>query len=203
MLKPYKRKPRRQIATEKKVAAAARQALKKSVGRPRKDAPVVTVVRPARSNRIVERIEVNVLPEEPKVNKPGRVRGRPFEKGNPNAWKPGQSGNPTGKNIPRGSGVTVISKAYNVRLSQLVPPEVAAAMGYDPEHPLTWAEAMAAGMIERAVTHDTTAAKEVREVTEGKLPERIDLAGQIDYTAGQDAKARLLGKLLMPKNKEK
>ena len=38
-------------------------------------------------------------------------------------------------------------------------------------------------------------AKEVREVTEGRVPAVLNLEGKIDYNAGQNAKARLPMKL--------
>jgi hypothetical protein len=119
-------------------------------------------------------------------------RGQPFKKGNPYTFKPGQSGNPTGI---QGRNITVISKAYVTMLSNKVPAAMARQLGFDPDHPVTWAEALAAGMLNRAVTHDTPAAKEIREVTEGKLPESLNLDGKIDYTAGAEAKDILAGKL--------
>lgn len=210
---PYKKTPRKNKSAGsvhdsksvharspvKRFNAAALTALKRKVGRPRKNEPIITVEQaPHGSTRVKEIIKVNVVPETPK--KKGRVRGTTFEKGNPYAWKKGQSGNPRGK--AKGNGITVISKAYTAKLSQKVAPEVAEALGFDPEHPPTWAEAMATGMITRAISHDTAAAKEVREVTEGRLPESLSVDGKIDYTAGETAKDRLMSKLINPNKNE-
>ena len=181
---------------------ALRQSLKRPehAGRPRKGTPKITVINPPRANREVTKVKevvtvnLDVTPDPPKEKK--KARGIPFTKDSPWAWKPGQSGNPMGKRKPKGAGITIISKAYTAKLKDIVPPEVAEALGFDPEHPPTWAEAMAAGMVARAVVSDTVAAKELREVTEGKLPESISVDGKIDYTAGENAKDRLMNKLM-------
>lgn len=212
-MKMYKRKPRIKkegdkavisikgrtsaIMRAENVRARVKAALKRPEGRPKKGTPKVTVTgRPggkAKYARVREDITVNVdmTPDPPKA--PCKPRGKAFEKGNPWAWKPGQGG---GGGKRKGTGIAVISKAYTAQLTSKVPVEVAEALGFDTEHLPTWAEAMAAGVIARAVAHDTPAAKEVREVTEGRLPESLSVDGKIDYTAGESAKDRLLGKLM-------
>jgi hypothetical protein len=78
-------------------------------------------------------------------------------------WKKGQSGNPTGR--PKGAGAKLISQAYVIRLE-----EKCELPGLED---LTWAEAIALGMAKSAARGDTPAAKEIRETTEGKLPEHL------------------------------
>lgn len=78
-------------------------------------------------------------------------------------WKKGQSGNPKGK--PKGTGEKVLSKAYVVRLEEKC--DLAGL-----EH-LTWAEAISLGLSRAAARGETGAAKEIREATEGKLPEHL------------------------------
>lgn len=216
MVKPYKKKPRpkpedvavievtktrpKKMTVEK--FRELRQSLKRPehAGRPRKGTPKVTIINPPTGRRkttqVKEVVSVNIdmTPDPPKEKK--KPRGHAFEKGHQWRWKPGQSGNPHGINRKRSAGITIISKAYTAKLKDTVPPAVAEALGFDTENPPTWAEAMAAGMVARAVTHDTPAAKEIREVTEGKLPESVSIDGKIDYTAGENAKDRLLNKLM-------
>ncbi len=57
---------------------------------------------------------------------------------------------------------------------------------------LTWAEAIALGMCMAAAKGETSAAREVRETTEGRIPQTMNIGGTIDYAAGKSAKERLL-----------
>jgi hypothetical protein len=50
-------------------------------------------------------------------------------------------------------------------------------------------------MLVRAVLYDTAAAKEIREVVEGRIPDAVDEKHVIDYAAGQTFKEQLLRKL--------
>ena len=59
----------------------------------------------------------------------------------------------------------------------------------------TWGEVLAQGMCVRAVLCDTAAAKEIREVTEGRIPNFMDDKTVIDYSAGRSAKELLMSKL--------
>ena len=47
----------------------------------------------------------------------------------------------------------------------------------------------------RAALYDTAAAKEIREVTEGRIANFMDDKGTIDYSAGKNAIEILMGKL--------
>lgn len=140
--------------------------------------------------KVLGKIELNVLAPKPRKKKV-MPEGKKFEKGNKYAYKPGQSGNPSGR--PRGTGQSKLSKAYDVVLGQKVPKEILALYGVED---MTWAEVIARGMASKAATGDTPAAKEIREVTEGRLPESVNMTGSIDYTAGQGAKELLLGKIV-------
>lgn len=88
-----------------------------------------------------------------------------------------------------------MSKAYRVELDQAVPPEIAAALGLKD---CTWAQAIAFAMVRRAASGDTAAAREIREVTEGRLPSPATVEGEtvINYSGGRSAKVRLTAKLL-------
>ena len=86
----------------------------------------------------------------------------------------------------------VAQRPYTVILSSRVPDAIAK------EHDLksvTWAELIAFGMAKAAARGETPAAKEIREVTEGKLAETMNLTGHIDYTAGQTAKDQLMARI--------
>jgi len=77
-------------------------------------------------------------------------RGKPFEPGNRYGFKPGASGNPGGR--PK-----LISGAYKLWLEQI-----------DDETGLTHAQLVAQAQGQRAIiAYDTTAAKELRQATEG------------------------------------
>ena len=137
-----------------------------------------------------ERLITLQVPLQSKPRKKGKPRGNPAAI-KPYQFQPGQSGNPSG----RPKGTNVLSTAYTIRLGNVVPNEVAAALGVDK---CTWAEAIAIGMIRHAAMGDTAAAKEIREVTEGRVPAALNLEGKIDYSAGQTAKQQLMKMLGEP-----
>src|SRR5437868_3136030 len=112
---------------------------------------------PERKPNQKERIITLQVPLRLQPKKKGKPRGNPAAI-RPYQFQPGQSGNPSG----RPKGINVLSTAYTIRLADLVPNEVAAALGVDR---CTWAEAIAVGMIRHAAMGDTAAAKEIREVT--------------------------------------
>jgi hypothetical protein len=56
-------------------------------------------------------------------------------------------------------------------------------------------EVIAFSMCVRAGLYDSAAAKEIREVTEGKIANLVDGRGAIDYSAGRSAKELLMAKL--------
>jgi hypothetical protein len=72
-------------------------------------------------------------------------------------------------------------------------PELCRAVGAPPES--TLAEVFARGMLVRAVLYDTSAAKEIREVVEGRIADFMGDKQVIDYSAGQTFKEQLLSKL--------
>jgi hypothetical protein len=50
-------------------------------------------------------------------------------------------------------------------------------------------------MCSRAVSGDVSAARELCDRTEGRVPASVNVEGKIDYAAGQDAKEQLLKRL--------
>jgi hypothetical protein len=90
-----------------------------------------------------------------------RPTGKPFAKGNPYAFKPGQSGNPAGRPKSR-----TLSEAYRALLSQPLPD--------DPTR--TLADVVAAAMVQNAIAGDVAAAKELADRTEGKARQSIALS---------------------------
>src|ERR1019366_1869922 len=129
------------------------------------------------------------------IKSKAQPRGRPFEKGNGYAVKPGEVRNRVGRRGPKPGAAAwakLLSKGYTANLSSRVPNAIAK------EHDLknvTWAELIAFGMAKAAAKGDTAAAREIREVTEGKLAETMNLTGHIDYTAGQTAKDQLMARI--------
>lgn len=89
-----------------------------------------------------------------------------FKNGNnPYSFKPGQSGNPAGR--PR---TALLSTAYKRWLgSECCDRELIQAIGLDVRSTWLWADVVACGMIHAAVGGKTTAAKEMREATEGNM----------------------------------
>lgn len=142
---------------------------------------------------------IKLAPVEKKLKK--KIVRNP--KGNPDVpafkerkWVKGQTGNPKGINAwNKYPAVKAISKAYEIQLGEQIPDKLKKAFGLKPSEDCTWARAIAMGMSEAASQGDTPAAKEMREVTEGRLPENISLIGKIDYNAGQTAKEQLMSKL--------
>jgi len=101
----------------------------------------------------------------------------------------GQSGNPGGKpKIHQRMSVECAA-----RLQEPVPHEIAAELSMPPGS--SWAEAVSIALMTRAATGDVSAAREVREATEGRLPVASSVESKIDYAAGQSAKQQLLKKL--------
>lgn len=94
-------------------------------------------------------------------------------------WKPGQSGNPSGR--AKGSGSKLITKAYEMMLQQKIPAATAAELGLDPDS--TFADAISLKLLVKALgaeregekTADLSAIVELREATEGKLVEKRSL----------------------------
>jgi hypothetical protein len=94
-------------------------------------------------------------------NSAKRTRGKPFEKGNPHAWKPGQSGNPTGR--PK-----------SVTLSEACRKSLASPVPRDPQG-RTYAEVIADKMVAAAARGSINAAKELADRTEGRPRQALDV----------------------------
>jgi hypothetical protein len=84
-----------------------------------------------------------------------------FTKDAPNAFKPGQSGNPAG----RPKSIT-LSESFRRQLSQVVP---------DDPHGRTFAEVIAARVCVAAANGDVSAAREIADRTEGKPRQSVDV----------------------------
>jgi len=84
-------------------------------------------------------------------------------------WKPGQSGNPSGrpKRLP-------VSDRYREQMEMALPPEVCAQAHLKPGS--KFGDLLARGVIMRAATKgDAAAAKEVTDRIEGRAPLRLEL----------------------------
>jgi hypothetical protein len=77
-------------------------------------------------------------------------------------FKPGISGNPKGRPVAR-----KVSNAVVERLAQV-----------EPETGMTYAELIAHALVYRAIRGDVSAAREIREVTEGST-QRVELSGSM------------------------
>src|SRR5262249_26096413 len=92
-----------------------------------------------------------------------KSRGKPFEKGNKYAFKPGTSGNPSGvpTNTPR------LSTAYKKLLGAESLKKAKTMID-------NLADEIALGVLEKAVAGDVRAAGEIADRTEGKVPTKIE-----------------------------
>ena len=93
----------------------------------------------------------------------GKPRGRPFPKGNPWAWKPGQSGNPAGR-----TPLVRIGEAYSKILGIPIP---------DDPMERTYAEAIAQKVAELALKGNLFAVEEIADRTEGKPRQPVEHSG--------------------------
>ena len=96
---------------------------------------------------------------------------RPEDRLIPYRFKPGQSGNPSGR--PKKKPIT---DRYQEQLETLAPPEVAEELGLPPGK-ATMADVIARRMAIRAVSSNRAveAAREMREAVEGKAPQAFEL----------------------------
>lgn len=92
-----------------------------------------------------------------------KPRGRPFPKGNPWAWKPGQSGNPAGR-----TSLVRIGEAYSKILGIPIP---------DDPMDRTYAEAIAQKVAELALKGNLFAVEEIADRTEGKPKQPVEHSG--------------------------
>jgi hypothetical protein len=94
-------------------------------------------------------------------NSARKTSGRPFQKGNPYAFKPGQSGNPNGRPKTR-----TLSEAYRVMLGQPLP--------NDPKG-RTFADCIAETIGLKAARGDVIAAKEIEDRVSGRPKQTVDV----------------------------
>ncbi len=104
--------------------------------------------------------------DKQRVHSPRRGRGRPFQKGNPYAWKSGKSGNLVGRPKNR-----TLSEAYRMKLAEI-----------DPDDPAerTYAEVITDRLVQVAAGRvrsepSTVAARELIDRTEGKARQAVEL----------------------------
>lgn len=112
--------------------------------------------------------------------RPVTERQKAAEQLKPHQFPKGVSGNPGGR--PKGSGKIRISDAYAGVMSQDMPDEFKIAIGVDPGEKFTWAEAIALQLLKKSINADSCkpsfkAIQELREVTEGKLPDKSEFGG--------------------------
>lgn len=98
----------------------------------------------------------------------------------PYKFKPGVSGNPGGR--PKGSGSKKISEAYSNVLSMDIGPELKKALGVDESEEFSYSEAIALQQARKAIDNGMAnpsfdAVTELRETTEGKTPDKSEVAG--------------------------
>jgi hypothetical protein len=82
-------------------------------------------------------------------------------------WKPGQSGNPSGRPKRR-----PITDGYLEIARQKMPPEMCRQLGLKPGS--TYAQALARGQFIKAMKGDVRNANEIREAIEGTATERMN-----------------------------
>ena len=88
-------------------------------------------------------------------------------------WKPGESGNPSGR--PKRMS---ISDIYAELLERPLPEEVRRKLKLKPSEGITFAEALALSVLEKALDGNLAAVREVREATEGKANVRPNTIGR-------------------------
>lgn len=93
-------------------------------------------------------------------------------------WKPGQSGNPSGR--PRKKPLT---ERYEQVLEEALPEKARLKLGLAPG--ATYGDAIAAGQARKAVMGATEAAKEIREAVEGKSPQAV-------FNLGDNAEVKVI-----------
>jgi hypothetical protein len=90
-------------------------------------------------------------------------------------WKPGQSGNPSGRPKKR-----PITEAYEKLADEPLPQswrERLEKAGFTVPKNATFAYALALGQYGKAIAGDSTNAREIREAQEGRATQRIELSG--------------------------
>jgi len=93
-------------------------------------------------------------------NTGAKPNGKLFEKGNPHAWKQGQSGNPVGRPKSR-----TLSEHLRDRLKEQFPGRSDA----------TYGRMVAEALVDRAINGDVMAIREVYDRVEGKPKQTIDV----------------------------
>lgn len=95
-----------------------------------------------------------------------KPRGKPFEKGNPYRWKPGESGNPSG------NAESLLVRAALIRHAQRD-----AADALDDVNDLTWLDRIAIAALKRAAENDA-AFKEFADRVDGRPTQKNELTGK-------------------------
>lgn len=125
-----------------------------------------------------KKITLNIEHKERRKNPPRTA----FKKGgpNPHAFKPGQSGNPTGGK-PKDQ-LRPVSKSLCIALNTRAPDAVAKALGCS--RGASWSQCLAQKLIYQAVRGDLAAANIIIQATEG-TSSRIELTGEMGDRPGQ------------------
>lgn len=96
----------------------------------------------------------------------------------PHRFPKGKSGNPLGGKLHK----KPLSAAYAEVLEQKCPTD---------KQGRTWAQVIAAGQAEAARSGKTDAAREIGDRTEGKVKEKLDITGEVNFSLSERiAKAR-------------
>ena len=97
-----------------------------------------------------------------------------FKKGErtPHQFKPGVSGNPTGR---AKNDLKLVTKSLREQLSTRAPNDVAKSLGLPVG--ASWAQCTAAALLRGAVSGDTQASRLLIEMTEGRAPQSLSLGG--------------------------
>ena len=87
-------------------------------------------------------------------------------------WKPGESGNPSGRPKRR-----PITDSYIQMADEKMPPDICKQLGVKPGS--TWAVAVARGQFIKAIKGEAKNASEIREAIEGKATQPIEVSAEV------------------------
>jgi hypothetical protein len=87
-----------------------------------------------------------------------------------NKWKPGQSGNPTGR--PKKH---LLSGCYEALIEHPLPEDL--RVGLKLKKGATWGDAIVLGQARAAIKGKTEAAREIADRVEGKVAQAVEIAG--------------------------
>ena len=95
-----------------------------------------------------------------------------FKKDNPHRFKPGASGNPSGKSA---NDLKLVTRSLREQLNVRAPDAVAKGVGAG--RGASWAQCIACALLRGAVAGDTQASRLLIEMTEGKAPTALTIGG--------------------------